>query len=57
MTFLVRPGAPRYAAQLHARALEGWRGGGAAGVGAVGWRRTVMELRHLRATTARGVTR
>jgi hypothetical protein len=25
MTFLVRPGAPLYAAQLHARALEGWR--------------------------------
>jgi hypothetical protein len=25
MTFLVRHGAPLYAAQLHARALEGWR--------------------------------
>jgi hypothetical protein len=25
MTFLVRHGAPLYAAQLHPRALEGWR--------------------------------
>jgi hypothetical protein len=25
MTFLLRPGVPLYAAQLHARALEGWR--------------------------------
>ena len=25
MTFLIRPGAPRYQAQLQARALDAWR--------------------------------
>jgi hypothetical protein len=25
MTFLLRPGSPRYTAQLHARALQDWR--------------------------------
>jgi hypothetical protein len=42
MTFLLRPGAPLYAAQLHARALEDWRA--TARLVSVEWDRVLVAI-------------